>query len=146
MEALETKARREALGLSRDALAVTLGIREENVTRWEFGKNPPRDWSWIFRALTSLEDYRESLVAQMVDEAVTMHAESGSALLMSYVHRGSFYHWNPEALEADGLEEVAQIPVELHRSACAEAARRLRVQHGIHALIEAVPVPEPAAG
>ena len=63
MNAIEMKCRREALGLSRDALADTLDVREQNITRWEFGKNPPRDWGWIDTALTRLEDYREELVA-----------------------------------------------------------------------------------
>ena len=40
MNAIEMKCRREALGLSRDALADTLDVREQNITRWEFGKNP----------------------------------------------------------------------------------------------------------
>ena len=43
MNAIELKCRREALGLSRDALADTLGVAEKSITRWEFGKNPPRD-------------------------------------------------------------------------------------------------------
>ena len=47
MNAIELKCRREALGLSRDALADTLGVAEKSITRWEFGKNPPRDWSCL---------------------------------------------------------------------------------------------------
>mgnify|MGYP001758200193 CR=1 FL=1 len=35
MNAIELKCRREALGLSRDALADTLGVAEKSITRWE---------------------------------------------------------------------------------------------------------------
>lgn len=38
------------------------------------------------------------------------------------------------------------IPVELHRAATAEAARRLRVSHGLQAVIEAVPTPQEGEG
>ena len=74
MNAIEMKCRREALGLSRDALADTLDVREQNVTRWEFGKNPPRDWTWIDQALTVLEDYRERLVGELVEQTLREHA------------------------------------------------------------------------
>ena len=66
MNAIELKCRREALGLSRDALADTLGVAEKSIPRWEFGKNPPRDWSWIDSAMTRLEDYRERLVEELI--------------------------------------------------------------------------------
>ena len=144
MNAIEMKCRREALGLSRDALAATLGVAEKSVTRWEFGKNPPRDWTWIDEAMTVLEDYRERLVGELVEQTVQVHEESGAALLITYADRGSFYHWLPEMERPELGDGVAVIPVELHRSAVAEAARRLRVQHGLHALIEAVPKPGPA--
>ena len=142
MNAIEMKCRREALGLSRDALADTLDVREQNITRWEFGKNPPRDWGWIDTALTRLEDYREELVAGLVAETQQVHGASGAALMLTYSDRGSFSHWLPEMAEPDLGDGVAQIPVELHRSATAEAARRLRVEHGVQARIEAVPKPE----
>ncbi|MDK6499395.1 helix-turn-helix transcriptional regulator, partial [Escherichia coli] len=80
MNAIEMKCRREALGLSRDALADTLDVREQNITRWEFGKNPPRDWGWIDTALTRLEDYREELVASLVAETLQVHGANGAAL------------------------------------------------------------------
>ena len=96
MNAIEMKCRREALGLSRDALADTLDVREQNITRWEFGKNPPRDWGWIDTALTRLEDYREELVAGLVAETLQVHGASGAALMLTYSDRGSFYHWLPE--------------------------------------------------
>ncbi|RKW96699.1 hypothetical protein D9B85_14665, partial [Corynebacterium diphtheriae] len=46
--------------LSRDALADTLGVAEKSITRWEFGKNPPRDWSWM-KAITRLRLEEEAL-------------------------------------------------------------------------------------
>ena len=143
MNAIEMKCRREALGLSRDALADTLDVREQNITRWEFGKNPPRDWTWIDQALTALEDYRERLVVELVEQTLREHAESGAALLITYADRGSFYRWLPEMESPEIGDGVAVIPVELHRSAVAEAARRLRVEHDLHPLIEAVPKPAP---
>lgn len=146
MNPISMKARREALGLSRDALADTLGVREQNVTRWEHGKNPPRDWTWIDSALTRLEDYRERLVEELVAETLRVRDESGAALLLTYSTRGSFYRWHPEMEEPDLGDGVALIPVELHRSATAEAARRLRVVHGVSALIEAVPSPREEQG
>lgn len=62
MYGLELLARREGLGLSKPAMAEALNIREQNLDRWEFGKNPPRSWEWIERALTAMEDYQDRLV------------------------------------------------------------------------------------
>ena len=75
MNAIELKTRREALGLSKDALAVTLDVRDKSDERWERGKNPPRDWGWIDAALTWLEEYRERLVVGMMADAVELHEE-----------------------------------------------------------------------
>ena len=86
MNAIELKCRREALGLSRDALADTLGVAEKSITRWEFGKNPPRDWSWIDSAMTRLEDYRERLVEELIAETLRVHEQAGAALMLSLIH------------------------------------------------------------
>lgn len=146
MNAIELKCRREALGLSRDALADTLGVAEKSITRWEFGKNPPRDWSWIDSAMTRLEDYRERLVEELIAQTLRVHEQAGAALMLTYASRGSFYRWLPEMEEPDMGDGIEVIPVELHRAATAEAARRLRVSHGLQAVIEAVPTPQEGEG
>lgn len=111
MNAIELKCRREALGLSRDALADTLGVAEKSITRWEFGKNPPRDWSWIDSAMTRLEDYRERLVEELIAETLRVHEQAGAALMLTYASRGSFYRWLPEMEEPDMGDGIEVIPV-----------------------------------
>lgn len=142
MNALELKARREALGLSKDALAVTLDVRDKSVERWEYGKNPPRDWGWIDAALTWLEEYRERLVVGMMADAVELHEEAGVARLLTYADRRSFRRSLAEGGALELGEGVAVLPVELHRAAAAEAARRLRAGHGICVRLEDVARPD----
>lgn len=145
MYGLELLARREGLGLSKPAMAEALNIREQNLDRWEYGKNPPRSWDWIDNALTAMEDYQDKLVEQMVAAVLERHEEGGEDIIMSYSTRRSFEGWNPRACEVTwGEDALRGVPVEMHRAAAAKAARRLRREHQIIASIE--PVPAPARG
>lgn len=141
MTPVEMMARREALGLSRKALAEVLNIREENVNRWEFGKNHPRDWSWIDEALTALEDHQETLIEEMVTSATERHQGTGELVLMTFHSRRDYYRWLPEARQKEWAPGVQGIPVELHRSATARAAAQLRRQYAEPVQVHAAPDP-----
>ncbi|MEO4039900.1 hypothetical protein [Micrococcus luteus] len=142
MYGLELLSRREGLGLSKPAMAEALNIREQNLDRWEFGKNPPRSWDWIDQALTAMEDYQDELVDQMVAAVLERHSEAEEDIIMSYSTRRSFEGWNPRSREVTwGEEQLRGVPVEIHRAAAAKAARRLRREHKITASIEPVPAP-----
>ncbi|MFI5825185.1 hypothetical protein ACIA8I_39940 [Streptomyces rishiriensis] len=143
MYGLELLARREGLGLSKPAMAEALNIREQNLDRWEFGKNPPRSWDWIDRALTRMEDYQDDLVDQLVAAVLEQHAQDAEPIIMSYSTRRSFRAWNPRAQEITwGEDELRGVPVEMHRAAAAKAARRLRREHQLTVTIEPVPAPQ----
>ena len=146
MYGLEQLARREGLGLSKPAMAEALNIREQNLDRWEFGKNPPRSWEWIERALTAMEDYQDRLVDDLVAAVLEQHEQGAELMIMSYSTRLSFRGWNPRAADVTwGEEELRGVPVEMHRAAAAKAARRLRREHQLHVPIEPVPAPRDEA-
>lgn len=139
MTPLELKARREGLGLSIAALAEALNVAEKNLTRWEFGKNPPRSWEWIDQALTSFEDYRMQLATSMVDEALEAMEANGEAVVLTYASRGDYYFWRPDAREHQWPGEAVGVPVELHRSAAAYAKYLLRTGHDLSVPMMAAP-------
>lgn len=141
MTPVEMMARREALGLSRKALAEVLNIRDENVSRWEFGKNPPRDWSWIDKAMSALESHQETLIEEMMASATETWRETGDLVLMTFHSRRDYYQWLPEAREKEWAPGVTGVPVELHRAATARAAAQLRRQHNQPVQIDAAPSP-----
>lgn len=122
MDSVELTARREALGLGVYALADHLDVRHQNVVRWEAGKNPPRDWTWIDEALTKLEAYRDKLMAEMVKVANEAYTTEGTLDLITYTTDDHYWDW-----AADAKENV--IPVGLHRCATALAACLLRAEH-----------------
>ncbi|MGP9587221.1 helix-turn-helix domain-containing protein [Micrococcaceae sp. AOP34-BR2-30] len=126
MTPVELKARREALGLSIKALGEVLGVRTQSITKWEFGENPPRDWSWIDDALTGMEQYQDQLTEELVAAAKVTYEQTAEAALVTYGSRGDFYHWYPEAREREWPSAGLGVPVEIHRAATARAARGLR--------------------
>lgn len=66
MCSLELVTVREALGLTRDALARDLGVSRESVTSWELGRrNIPYE---IRGAIDRLETYTASIVEQLVGQ------------------------------------------------------------------------------
>lgn len=144
MTPVELLARREALGLSLKALGEVLKVRPDSIARWEFGRKPPKDWSWIAEAIASMEEYQDDLVAELVDTSRTLHAETGEAALVTFHSRGAFYHWHPEARSKQWRGSGQSVPVELHRTAVARAAYELRTVHGLgRVTISAAPDYEP---
>lgn len=131
MTPVELLARREALGLSLKALGEVWGVRPDSIARWEFGRNPPRDWTWIAETIASMEEYQDDLVAELVEVARTLHAETGEAALVTFDSRGAFYGWHPEAREKKWRGSGKGVPVELHRTAAARAAYELRTVEGL---------------
>ena len=134
MTPVELKSRREALGLSIKALSEVLDVRTQSITKWEFGENPPRDWSWINDALTGMEQYQDELTDELIAAADATYAQTSEAALVTYASRGDFYYWYPEAREKEWPSAGLGIPVELHRAATARAARQLRRRYGADAV------------
>ncbi|MGP5022559.1 hypothetical protein ACTXIU_13320 [Glutamicibacter arilaitensis] len=132
MDSVELTARREALGLGVYALADHLNVRHQNVVRWEAGKNPPRDWSWIDAALTELEGYRDRLIEGMISVANEAYETEGSLDLITYTTDDHYWDWVAEAKDKC-------IPVGLHRAATALAASRLRAEHQKPVMITRAP-------
>lgn len=131
MTPVELLARREALGLSLNALGEVWDVRSQSISRWEFGRNPPKDWSWIEASITAMEHYQAELVAQMVKTTKEILNETGEAALVTFNSRGAFYRWHPEARDKEWPGGGQGVPVELHRAATARAATELRILHGI---------------
>lgn len=119
MEPIELTARRESLGLGVYALADHLDVREQNVARWEAGKNPPREWGWIDAALTKLENYQDALVGQMIATAKEAFKSTGELGLITFTTNDHYWDWIPEARQEF-------IPVGLHHVATARAAKLLK--------------------
>lgn len=122
MDSVALKARREALGLGVYALADHLNVRHQNVTRWEAGINPPRDWTWIDEALTKLEAYRDKLIESMISVANEAYKTEGTLDLITYTTDDHYWDWVTDAKDN-------YIPVGLHRAATALAASKLRTDH-----------------
>lgn len=131
MDPVALLARREALGLSLKALGEVWGVRTQSIARWEFGQNPPRDWSWIEDSITAMEGYQQELITEMVQAAKETYDDIGEAALVTFDSRGAFYRWHPDAREKEWPGGGYAVPVEVHRSATARAAVELRTQHGI---------------
>lgn len=131
MTPVELVARREALGLSLNALGEVWDVRTQSISRWEHGTNPPKDWSWIDASITALEQYQAELVDQMVKTTKEILNDTGEAALVTYKSRGVFYRWHPEARDMEWPGGGQGVPVELHRAATARAAAELRITHGI---------------
>lgn len=131
MTPVELTARREALGLSNKALSEAWNIRYQNLARWEYGKNHPRDWDWMAASLTDMENYQIQLVEELVEDALEVYESTGEAALVTYNSRGAFYYWKPEARNKKWVSDGYGVPVELHRAAVARAAIKLRNEHGI---------------
>lgn len=146
MTPVELLARREALGVSLNALSEVWGMRYQSIARWEFGRAAPKDWAWIEESLTHMEEYQDDLVAELVEVARTLHTETGEAALVTFHSRGAFYRWHPEAREKQWRGSGKGVPVELHRTAAARAAYELRTVHGLERVtISAAPDPEAGA-
>lgn len=141
MYGVELVARREGLGLSRPALAAALNVREQNLTRWEFGKNPPRSWDWIKQALTAMEDYQGQLAEALAQDVLERVQAGGEPVIMVYASERAFLHWQPQSQQVQWTDRLSGVPVELHRAAAAEAARRVRTEQGIRVSLEPVPAP-----
>lgn len=132
MEPIELTARREALGLGVYALADHLDVREQNVARWEAGKNPPREWGWIDEALTKLEKFQDSLVEQMVATANEVYKTTGELQLITFTTNDHYWDWIPEARQKF-------IPVGLHHVATARAAKQLKNEFNRNVVISRAP-------
>lgn len=130
MTPVELKSRREALGLSIKALGEVWGVRTQSITRWEFGENPPRDWTWINESLTGMEDHQDQLTDELIATGEKTYDQTGEAALVTYDSRGAFYRWHPEARDKTWPGGGQGIPVELHRAAAARASRHLRRLYG----------------
>lgn len=140
MTPVELLARREALGLSLKALGEVWGVRPDSIARWEFGRNPPKDWTWIAETITSMEEYQDDLVAELIEASRRVHADTGEAALVTFHSRGAFYRWHPEARGKQWRGSGQGVPVELHRTATARAAYELRTVHGLEGIsISAAP-------
>jgi len=90
MQAIELKARREALGLSQAELADTLGVRQATVSRWETESNPIPEG--IDAELADLAGTRDALVRRMV----TLGEQSDRAIFTVYQDDESFWAAHPE--------------------------------------------------
>lgn len=139
MRGVELLARREGLGLSKPALAQALSVREQNLARWEHGKNPPRSWDWIVEAIEALEDHQAQLVTQMMQSVLQLQRQGSDPLIITYASQRAFDQWEPAERERSWAGELRGVPVELHRAAAARAALRLRLEHGVRAVLDSVP-------
>jgi len=126
MTPVELQARREALGLSLNALGEVWGVRPQSIARWEFGQNQPKNWDWIDESLTAMEDYLTDLIDKTVENAQQAYEDTGEVALVTYDSRGAFYHWHPTARDHEWPSDGLGVPVELHRVATARAATQLR--------------------
>lgn len=140
MTPVELQSRREALGLSINALAEVWGVRPQNISRWEYGKNQPQSWDWMHESLTAMEDYLDDLIEKSVKHAQQVYEDEGEIALVTYNSRGAFYNWHPQAKDHEWPNDGLGVPVELHRVATARAAAHLRRLYGVDAVpIAAVP-------
>lgn len=130
MTPIELLSRREALGLSLNALSEVWGVRSQSIARWEFGQNQPKEWDWINATLTAMEDYLSELITKLVQTAQHVYEQTGEAALVTYDSRGAFYRWHPQARDKEWPGAGLGIPVELHRTATARAAVVLRGYYG----------------
>lgn len=140
MTPVELQSRREALGLSLNALGEVWGVRPQSIGRWEFGQNQPRSWEWMDESLSAMEDYLEELIEETVKTALQSYEETGEVALVTYDSRGAFYHWHPGARDHVWPSDGLGVPVEIHRVATGRAAARLReLCNQDHVPIAAVP-------
>lgn len=140
MTPVELQARREALGLSLNALGEVWGVRPQSIARWEYGQNQPKSWDWMDESLSAMEDYLADLIDKTVKTAQQAYEETGEVALVTYDSRGAFYHWHPDARDHVWPNDGLGVPVEIHRVATARAAVKLRHLCGQDAVpIAAVP-------
>src|SRR5699024_11352458 len=101
MTPVELQARREALGLSLNALGEVWGVRTQSIARWEFGQNQPKNWDWIDEALTAMEDYLTDLIDKTVENAPQASEDTGGVALVTKDSRGAHYHCKHTARDSE---------------------------------------------
>lgn len=110
--AAEFRCLRESLGISSHWLAAHLEVAERTVLRWEFGRNPLRDYATD--ALAAIAADADALTDELAAPGVTV----------VYTYRtDEDYH---------AREPGARYPASWHRAAAWRAARRLGAQLDYH--------------
>lgn len=117
MNPIELRARREALGLSQQALGELLDVPQPTLSAWEVGTRSPRDPASVHLLLAELED----TLARLIDEAVEVVEHKSGVLdsaeveLVTYADDESYWR-------ADAGARAGRVPAVLHRVAAAHAA------------------------
>lgn len=121
------KSRREALGLSQNWLASTLGVHQVQIARWEAGERTPRTPEEINGLLERLEDEMARLTDELLDQA---RSQEGTNPVLE-VCRTDEQFW-----AADEKARESALPAAFQRIAAARAATRLRVDRGVEPRID----------
>lgn len=122
MNPMELKTRREALGLTQEALAKRLDANRQAVARWEVGMREPRDPVTLEILFSELEDAFLDLVGQyiMIGEDEGDLANSPEVEFRVYRNDEAFAIGEPD-LWAAGISAA------MHRMAVAQARLELIV-------------------
>ncbi len=119
MEAIELRARREALGMSQADLSKFLGTTQATISRWEGGKSPVG--AAVSTELHELEALLVELVDNMVEAVEDVLASGQLPALVTHATDESFWSAHPEH---EGT------PALLHRVATATARSQIREDSG----------------
>lgn len=122
MDPLELKTRREALGLTQEALAKRLGINQQAVGRWELGLRAPRDPASLELLFSAMED----AFLNLVDRYNTIGEDEGDLTNSPEVE---FQVYRNDKAFAAGEPDLwaAGISAAMHRMAVAQARLELIV-------------------
>ena len=120
IEPVEALARREALGLSQEALAAALTgrgvpVSQDVISRLERGQRVPRAVGALAGALADLETDLETMIQRIA------HAAASGAGIQTFTADRDLWR-------ADPVARARAIPATMHRVAAARAAARLAEQ------------------
>lgn len=121
IEPVEALARREALGLSQEALAAALTgrgvpVSQDVISRLERGQRVPRAVGALAGALADLETDLEEMI-----QRIACAADGGGAGIQTFTTDRDLWR-------ADPVAQARAIPATMHRVAAARAAARLAEQ------------------
>ena len=126
MEAIELKARREALGLSQAELAAYLGITQSALSQREVGRKPIPEG--FHQELAGLEEVFLQLLDRLAELAESKSAKLHSPQVELATYATDAGMWAKEP-------ELQGVPSALHRVASAHAAWMVREEFEIEVKI-----------
>jgi transcriptional regulator with XRE-family HTH domain len=119
--AVELRCRREALGLSQQALGCVLGVKQATVSRWEAGRVAPEG---LGAEMDQLEAAMAGLVAAADGAARAALAAGSEPAFLVHLSNEEFWRAHPDS---DGLP-AAMLRVAAARARAALAAEGFRAE------------------